>query len=405
MAEEAAVVVIGSGGFGSSTAYHLAKRGTRNVVLLDRYEIGSQTSPRAAGLSSKVASTEVMVRLVNEAVETLAGFEQATGRSVRFQRSGAMRVVLTEEGEARIRRDSDLARSLGVPVEELSPAEAERLAPWFRAGSARLITFSPGDGYFHPPLVAVGLAAAAADFGVSVRPHTLVERVLVEQGRVAGVRTSQGEIRAPVVVDAAGAWSRQLAELIGLRVPLIPTRHQLFITEPLPSVEPHHPVVRIHEPSVYVRPEEGGLLLGGYEDGPLQLDLARQRADFQISELSLDLTVLRDLSEEVAQHFPSIQGAPLREHRGGLPTMSPDGRHIVGPVRELPGFYLASACNVGGLSISPAVGRALADLILDGRCEPDLSLFSIERFRGVYDAEAELSAACAVAYSRKYTRA
>ncbi len=185
---------------------------------------------------------------------------------------------------------------------------------------------------------------------------------------------------------------------------MVPTRHQLFITEPIAGVEPHHPIVRIHEASVYTRPEQGGLMLGGYEDHPLQIDMRKEPEGFQVRDVPLDVGVLWGLAGEVAAHFPALRGAKLHEHRGGLPTISPDGRHIVGPVASLGGFYIASACNVGGLSISASVGRALADLILDGSSEPDLGWMSIERFRGLDLDDAALQTACASAYARKYTR-
>ena len=401
----AEVVIIGSGGFGASTAYHLARRGVRDVLLLDRYDLGSQTSPRAAGLTSKVASSELMVKLVDEAVETLAAFESTTGRSIAFHRVGAMRVLLTPEGEARMRRDAALAQSFGVKVEFLSADEAERRAPHFRAAGARAILFSPADGYFHPPLVAREFAAAAAELGVTLAPGTPVTGFLHEGGRIRGVRTPGGVVESPVVVDAAGAWSALLADEVGIRVPMIPTRHQLFITEPIAGIEPHHPIVRIHEPSVYTRPEQGGLMLGGYEDHPLQIDMTLQPEHFQVKDLPLDVGVLWGLAGEVSAHFPALAGARIREHRGGLPTISPDGEHIVGPVGSLAGFYIASACNVGGLSISASVGRALADLIVDGSSRPDLGRMSIERFRGKDLDSAALRAACVRAYARKYTRA
>jgi glycine/D-amino acid oxidase-like deaminating enzyme len=405
MRDHARVVIIGSGGFGASTAYHLARRGQTDVVLLDRHELGSQTSPRAAGLTSKVVASELMVRLMHEAVETLAAFEGTTGRSIGFHRVGAMRVLLTPEGEARIRRDGARAQSFGVKVEFLSAGEAERMAPHFRAAGARAILFSPEDGYFHPPLVAREFAAAAGDLGVTLLPGTRVTAIRHEGGRIRGVQTSKGPIETPVVLDAAGAWSALLADEVGIRVPMVPTRHQLFITEPIPGIEPHHPIVRIHEPSVYTRPEQGGLMLGGYEDHPLQIDMAAQPDDFQIRDLPLDVGVLWGLAEEVRDHFPALRGARIREHRGGLPTMSPDGEHIVGPVAGLEGFYIASACNVGGLSISASVGRALADLIVDGSSDPDLGAMSIERFRGRQLDPVALRAACARAYARKYTKA
>jgi glycine/D-amino acid oxidase-like deaminating enzyme len=404
MRNRAEIVIIGSGGFGASTAYHLARRGVRDVILLDRYDLGSQTSPRAAGLTSKVAASELMVKLMNEAVETLAAFEGVTGRSIRFHRVGAMRVLLTAAGEVKMRRDAALAQSFGVKVEFLSASEGERRAPHFQAAGARAILFSPEDGYFHPPLVAREFAAAAGEMGVTLAPGTAVTGFLHQAGRIRGVQTSNGVIESPVVVDAAGAWSALLADEVGIRVPMIPTRHQLFITEPIAGIEPHHPIVRIHEPSVYTRPEQGGLMLGGYEDHPLQIDMRKEPEGFQVRDMPLDVNVLWDLANEVAAHFPALRGAKLREHRGGLPTISPDGEHIIGPVATLGGFYIASACNVGGLSISASVGRALADLILDGASRPDLGLMSVERFRGRDFDEDALRAACVNAYARKYTK-
>jgi len=316
-----------------------------------------------------------------------------------------MRVILSAAGEARMRRNAALAQSFGVKVEFLSADEAERRAPHFRAAGARAILFSPEDGYFHPPLVAREFAAAAGEMGVTLLPGTAVTGFLHEGGRIRGVETSKGTIETPVVVDAAGAWSRLLADEVGVRVPLVPTRHQLFITKPIPGIEPHHPIVRIHEPSVYTRPEQGGLMLGGYEDHPLQVDMRKEPEGFQVRDLSLDVDVLWGLAREVGEHFPALKGAKLQEHRGGLPTISPDGEHIVGPVATLGGFYIASACNVGGLSISASVGRALADLIVDGSSKPDLGRMSVERFRGRDLDEDALREACASAYARKYTKA
>jgi 4-methylaminobutanoate oxidase (formaldehyde-forming) len=133
--------------------------------------------------------------------------------------------------------------------------------------------------------------------------------------------------------------------------------------------------------------------------------MRKEPEGFQIRDLPLEVDVLWGLAREVAVHFPALTGAKLREHRGGLPTMSPDGEHIVGPVSTLGGFYIASACNVGGLSISASVGRALADLIVDGSSKPDLGPMSVERFRGRDMGEDALREACGRAYARKYTKA
>jgi 4-methylaminobutanoate oxidase (formaldehyde-forming) len=402
--EQAGYVVVGAGAFGASTAYHLTRRGAQGVVLLDRYDVGSQTSPRAAGLFRKVAGTELGARLMDEATEQLAAFDAESGGALNFHRNGSLLAALTPDGEERLRRDAERATELGIHCELVSHAEAARLAPFFDPGRARAILYSPQDAWLDPDRLAPALAARAAEGGASVRPNTPVTGVLHEAGRVLGVRTAQGEIRAPVVVDAAGAWAKLVAEVAGIYVPMLPTRHQLYTTEPLPGLEPLQPTVRILEPSVYVRYDKGGLMVGGYEDTPRQVDPTSLPPDFQIPDLELDLGVLHGLTDEVLEFFPPLRDAPVREHRGGLPTVTPDGYHIVGPVPNLEGFYIISGCNVGGLSISPALGRALADLILDGHCQPDLRLYSIERFADTYHDPAELAAACQYAYARKYVK-
>ncbi|MGH2461079.1 MAG: NAD(P)/FAD-dependent oxidoreductase [Chloroflexota bacterium] len=402
--EEAGYIVIGAGAFGASTAYNLARRGARGVVLLDRFEVGAQTSPRAAGLTSKVTGTELHTRLTDEAVEHLARFEAESGRSINFHRSGSLKAALTPSGVERLERDAARAQALGIRAEFVTHQRANELAPFFHPGRARTVLYCPEDAWVDPETIAVGFAARAAEAGVEIRPNTPVDGVLHRGGAVIGVQTARGEIRAPVVVDAAGAWSRLVAEVAGIRVPLVPTRHQLYATEPIPGVEPLQPIVRILETSVYVRHERGGLLVGGYEDEPRQVAVDQLPATFQIRDLPLDFGPLRGLTEEVLEFFPALREARIREHRGGLPTLTPDGQFIVGPVPNLAGFYLISGCNVGGLSLSPAVGRALVDLILDGRCEPDLRPYYVERFGDAYQDPGALLAACKDAYARKYVK-
>jgi glycine/D-amino acid oxidase-like deaminating enzyme len=396
-------IVIGSGAFGSSTAYHLARRGM-TTVLVDQHALGSQTSPRAAGLTSQADRLPVLARLRREACDAFAAFEREMGRSIGFHQSGSLRAAYTEAGEARVREGLATAQKLGIEAALVTAAEAERRAPHFRAGAARIILHVPGDGWLDPARLAVGFAARAAELGARMAPFTRVEQLLTEGGRVAGVATARGEIRAPVVVDAAGAWASRVAAAAGLRVPLVPVRHQLFVTEPIAGVEPLQPIVRLVEASVYVRHEQGGLLFGGYEDAPRVVDAATLPPAFQIADLPLDLGVLRALVDEVAAHFPALAAARIAIHRGGLPTMTADGRPLLGPVPGLEGFFVASGCCVGGLGLSPAAGRALADLVVDGRSDPDLTPLSVERFRGRLEEPSALEAACVAQYARRYTR-
>jgi glycine/D-amino acid oxidase-like deaminating enzyme len=396
-------VVIGAGALGASAAYHLARRGAA-VTLIDRFAPGSQTSPRAAGLTNtKAASTEIMARLTDEATETLARFEQETGFSVEFHRSGSVKAAYTEAGEARLLADLDVARSLGIEVDLISPAEARSRAPWFEPGAPRAIGYVPSDAYLEPSRLPVAYVQLAQRAGAQIVPFTPVTSLLQEDGRVRGVSTPGSDFRANVVVDAAGGWARAVAAMAGISLPVVPVRHQLFITEPIPSVMPEHAIVRFLEASVYVRPERGGLLVGGYEDEPRVVDPSERGAGFEIANLELDLGVLRGLVGEVAAHVPVLPDASVAVHRGGLPTMTPDGHPILGAVPGLDGLFVASGCCVGGLSLSPAAGRALADLILDGECRPDLAPLSVERFRDWTDASA-IEAASVHHYARKYLK-
>ena len=395
-------VVIGSGAFGSSTAYHLARRGLK-VALVDQHALGSQTSPRAAGLTSKADTMPTMARLRHEACEALERFESEMGRSVDFHRSGSLRAAYTDGGVERVRIAHETAAALGIEARLIDAAEAGRLAPHFTPGAARRILHVPSDGWVDPARVAIGFATRAGEVGARLLPFTAVQGLLSEDGRAAGVMTARGPLHAPVVVDAAGGWAARVAASAGIALPLVPVRHQLFITETIAGVEPLQPIVRLVEASVYVRYEQGGLMFGGYEDAPRVLGREGLPPGFQIAALELDLGVLRGLVDEVAAHFPALRDAKIAVHRGGAPTMTPDGRPIVGRVPGLDGLFVASGCCVGGLSLSPAAGRVLADLIVDGKSDPDLAPLSVARFEGADRDPAALEAACVAQYARRYT--
>jgi 4-methylaminobutanoate oxidase (formaldehyde-forming) len=258
------------------------------------------------------------------------------------------------------------------------------------------------DMYFNPAQVAIGFARGAASRGATLLPNTRATRVVIDAGRVAGVETDRGTIRTPVVVDAAGAWTRQMAEASGLRIPLVPTRHQLFVTAPIDGVRPDLPMVRIMDAAVYVRPCDGGLLWGVFEEGPRFLDMETLGPRFDIKDTPLDAGVLRRAAADVRAEMPVLETAVVREHRGGIPTMTPDGEHIVGPAPAADGFFFASGCNVAGLSISPALGEALAAWINDGRPPIDLSELSPARFGERRWAEDQLQRDAAWQYHHFY---
>jgi glycine/D-amino acid oxidase-like deaminating enzyme len=402
MVDRADVVVIGSGGLGAATAFYLTARGAGHVVVVDKSELASQTSPRAAGLVSHARTSDLMVELVKLASRNLERFADDTGHPLDWVRSGSLKIARRAEDVPVVEADVARGERLGLDVEQLDADEAQRRHPLLQTDGVQMALWVGDDLYFDPAQVAIGFARGAEARGATMLPHTTVTRVNVEDERVESVETDAGTIRAPVVVDAAGAWTRQVAEASGIHIPLVPTRHQLFVTEPIDGVSADLPIVRIMDAAVYVRPCEGGLLWGGYEEAPRMFEMDALGPAFRIPDTPLDADVLRELAEDVRAQLPILSEAKPREHRGGLPTMTADGQHIVGPAPGARGFFIAGGCNVAGLSVSPAMGEALAAWIVDGQPPLDLEPLSVRRFASMRMTEDELRRDAAREYRHFY---
>jgi glycine/D-amino acid oxidase-like deaminating enzyme len=402
MLQEAEAVVIGSGALGSSVAFHLAKAGLAPVALIDKHEIASQTSPRAAGLTSQIRQSELMTRLATMAVNKIKNFTVETGEEMIYFQSGSLKIARTPEHQQQLQRDVERGQKLGVDIDFVSPAKAQQLMPFFQPVGIRAVTYAPGDLYLEPGQLPRGYAQATARRRGVLLPNTTVIGFAAEDGIVTKVITDRGEIATSIVVDAAGAWSRLVAGLAGMRLGAIPTRHQLIITYPIPGVEPHQPIARVIDCNVYIRPADGGLMLGGYESDPLQFDMANLPAAFDMNHLPLDVSVLHRLAGLVVDQFPIFRKITVKEHRGGLPTMTADGEHIVGPLPELRGFYVAGGCCVGGLSIAPIIGELLAEWIVSGKPPMDLSPLSPLRSAVQTTIEDVLLADCRRRYAFHY---
>jgi glycine/D-amino acid oxidase-like deaminating enzyme len=392
------VVVVGSGAFGASAAYHLVRRGMR-VVVLERAALASQTSPRAAGLTSQVRATPALTRLAQRAVTKLAAFTEETGQPLRFTQSGALKIARTERDAEQLAREVARGAEVGVPITLVSVAEARRRLPILGERGIIAVTWSPTDCNVEPSELPLGYCRAAEKLGAVLLPHTPATGFQISPRGVQGVRTPGGTIATRVVVDAAGAWARLVASALGAPLPVVPTRHQLLITEPIAGVGPHFPIARVIDANVYVRHERGGLMLGGYEPDPLQPEAPPD----DVAALPLDIEVLWRLARSVSEQFPIFQDPAIRvaEHRGGLPTLTLDDRYVVGPLPGVAGAWVMSGCCVGGLSVSPALGEAIAAWIVDGAPALDCSDITPTRFTGAID-EALLRERCRHAYATHY---
>ena len=399
MIASADVVVVGSGAFGASAAYHLARRGLR-VAVLERAALASQTSPRAAGLTSQVRATPALTKLAQRAVIKLATFSDETGEPLRFTQSGALKIARNDLDAEQLAREVRRAAAVGVPVDFITTEEARRRLPILEARGIVAVTWSPTDCNVEPSELPIGYCRAAEKLGAVLLPHTPATGFELGPQGIEGVRTPGGTIATRTVVDAAGAWARLLATELGAGLPVVPTRHQLLITAPIPGVTPEFPIARVIDANVYVRHERGGLMLGGYEADPLQ----PERLPDDITELPLDIEVLWRLARSVSEQFPIFQDPGLRvvEHRGGLPTLTADDRYLMGPLPGVAGAWVMTGCCVGGLSASPALGESMAEWIVDGAPALDLSDISTARVAGQIIDERTLRERCRHAYATHY---
>ena len=399
MIATADVVVVGSGAFGASAAYHLARRGVR-VAVLERAALASQTSPRAAGLTSQVRATPALTRLAQRAVTKLAAFTAETGQPLRFTQSGALKIARTDADADQLAREVERGRAAGVPIDLIPLEEARERLPILEGRGIVAVTWSPTDCNVEPSELPIGYLRAAEKLGAALLPHTPAVGFEIGARGIEGVRTPQGTIATRLVVDAAGAWARVIAAALGAPLPVVPTRHQLLITEPIAGVGPEFPIARVIDVNVYIRHERGGLMLGGYESDPLQPETLPD----DVAELPLDIEVLWRLARSVREQFPIFGDPAIRvaEHRGGLPTLTTDDRYLAGPLPGVAGAWVMSGCCVGGLSVSPALGEAIAEWIVDGAPALDLSDVSPARFAGRGLDEAALRERCRRAYATHY---
>lgn len=387
---KADIVVIGAGALGLSTALHAALAG-RSVIVVERDAAGSQASGRAAGLFKSVQADELRTVLARRSIARAVSFGDWAGVPLEVVRSGSFLVARTSAHQQYLRTEARRSRGWGADVREVGAAELAERVSYYQADGGELALWCPEDIYIEEPASLVqAYLAAGRRHGMQVLEAEAVTDVTLSHGRVAAVQTARRSIGTPVVVDAAGAWTRQVAELAGGQVSVAPVRHQLLVTQPAAQVAAGDPITRVVDAAVYLRPARGGLMFGGFEAGPLPVDPREQPPAFRTDDVPLDLGVLRKLADQVAGEAPLASSWPVAEHRGGLFTMSPDGRFVAGPVPGVPGLWVASGCNGSGFSSSLAIGEALAGWITGDGAPPPLAALSPGRF-GALTEEALIS--------------
>ena len=376
----ARVVIVGGGIVGCSTAYHLAKLGWRDILLLERAKLTSGSTFHAAGLVGQLRSSANITQLLKYSVELYDGLEAETGQATGWKRNGGLRLACNPERMIEIKRQATTAHSFGLEMHILSPREARDLWPLMDARDLVGAAFLPTDGQANPSDITQALAKGARQNGVTIVEDCAVTGIAVRNGRVAGVATASGAVGAEIVVNCAGQWASEVGRLAGVTVPLVSVQHQYMVTEAIEGVTRDLPTLRDPDRLIYFKEEVGGLVMGGYEPNPIPWAEEGIPQGFNFSLLDPDVDHFAQLMEQALVRVPALETAGVKEMINGPESFTPDGNFILGEAPELRGFYVGAGFNAYGIAGGGGAGKALAEWIVGGEPPMDLWAVDIRRF-------------------------
>lgn len=378
---DAEYVIIGGGAVGCGVAYSLAKAGKTDILLVERTaDVGQVTTSQGAGLCGQVRTSPDRTRLAMHSVATFRELQCDPEVRPDWNEVGSLRVALGKERAEEFQSLQKVAIEAGLETELLDRAEAGRRWPLMDFQAATAILWCPSDGYMTPYSVAKSYEHQCRKMGVRFATDTAVEAIDCRDGRVAAVRTDRGPIPCRVVINAAGAHAYHIAQLVGLTLPIVPVRHEYYVTVTMPGMHPGLPCFRIPELSLYGRARDGGLLLGGWESAALNTDPRGYPLDGQPPPVETDWPVLKSFEDRFVQLCPTARGAEAARIGKGWPTFTPDGRFILGESRRVKGFVMAGGCNAHGISGSAGIGRLLVEALFDPTPSEYVKSLSPDRF-------------------------
>jgi len=376
----AKVVIIGGGIVGCSVAYHLAKMGYTDVILLERHKLSSGSTWHAAGLVGQLRSNANVTQLLGYSVSLYDRLAEETGLATGWKRNGGLRLACNAERWTEVKRQATTARSFGLEMELLTPREARDLWPLMQIDDVIGAAFLPTDGQASPSDIVQALARGARSGGVTIREAVAVTGIRLQGGRVVAVETGQGVIACEKAVICAGQWSRAIGALAGVNVPLVSVQHQYLITERIDGVTPNLPTLRDPDRLTYYKEEVGGLVMGGYESNPKPWAERGIPEGFHFTLLEGDLDHFEPMMALALGRVPALETVGIKQFINGPESFTPDGNFILGEAPEVRGVFVGAGFNAFGIASGGGAGMALAEWVATGAPPYDLWPVDIRRF-------------------------
>ncbi len=383
---KASAVIIGGGVAGCSVAYHLAKLGWKDVVLLERKQLTCGTTWHAAGLIAQLRASKNMTKLAKYSQELYGKLEEETGVATGFKRCGSITVALTDERKEEIYRQASMARAFGVEVEEISPTEVKNRYEHLNIEDVTGAVYLPLDGQGDPANIAHAMAKGAKQNGAQVIEGVKVTQIHTKDGRVTGVDwkrdgvDEQGTIEADYVVNAAGMWSHEIGRMAGVNVPLHACEHFYIVTEAIEGLT-QLPVLRVPDECAYYKEDAGKMLLGAFEPNAKPWGMDGIREDFCFDQLPEDFDHFEPILENAVNRMPMLGEAGIHTFFNGPESFTPDDAYHLGEAPNLKNFFVCAGFNSIGIQSSGGAGMALAQWMNDGERPFDLGDVDIARMQ------------------------
>ena len=400
----AKAVIIGGGIIGCSTAYHLAKLGWTDTVLLERKKLTSGTTFHAAGLVGQLRSNANITQLLGYSVDLYNKIEEETGLGTGWKMNGGLRLACNEERWTEVKRQATTAHSFGLDMQLLTPQEAQDLWPLMDTSDVIGAAYLPTDGQANPSDITQALAKGARMAGAKIFEDTKVTDLEIENGKIRAVITEHGRIECEKVICCAGQWTRDFAAKFGVNVPLVPMEHQYMVTEAF-DVPSNLPTLRDPDRLTYYKEEVGGLVMGGYEPNPIPWATKGIPKGFHYTLLDGNFDHFEQLMELALGRVPALETAGVKTLTNGPESFTPDGNFIIGEAPELSNFFVGAGFNAFGIASGGGAGMALAEWVKNGEPPFDLWSADIRRFgRPHFDTD-WVRTRTVEAYGKHYTMA